>query len=224
MQRRRFFPAKPVQQVPGRSVELAVQVRKESEGQRLPPPIPRSLQPPYWVGHDSEDGEHTTTLHIRGRTQFILSKGLVFTYFEEGLWIAVVEGATHVDWSIMIKPGYAHGAPGSSYGDDVTLELSSALGEGPQALSVVYLDSTDPTDELDEWGRRWEVLNRYQLDLPIDKFGVPRIWHPRFAAVSNVLIVSLHDPRATIPCRVTAVANVEGIAIGEVELLLGYQQ
>ena len=29
MQRRRFFPAKPVQQVPGRRVELAVQVRKE---------------------------------------------------------------------------------------------------------------------------------------------------------------------------------------------------
>lgn len=32
MQRRRFFPARPVQQVPGRRVELAVQVRKEGVG------------------------------------------------------------------------------------------------------------------------------------------------------------------------------------------------
>ena len=37
MQRRRFFPAKPVQQVPGRRVELAVQVRKEGAAAAAPP-------------------------------------------------------------------------------------------------------------------------------------------------------------------------------------------
>ena len=40
MQRRRFFPARPVQQVPGRRVELAVQVRKEGGEATAPAPTP----------------------------------------------------------------------------------------------------------------------------------------------------------------------------------------
>ena len=38
--RRRFFPARPVQQVPGRRVELAVQVRKEGGEATAPAPTP----------------------------------------------------------------------------------------------------------------------------------------------------------------------------------------
>ena len=50
MQRRRFFPAKPVQQVPGRRVELAVQVRKEGAAPApAPAPAPVAGGAVSWV-------------------------------------------------------------------------------------------------------------------------------------------------------------------------------
>ena len=175
--RRRFFPARLAQQLPARTVELAVQLRKEGGSAQPPPPPPPPQpppQPPYWEGRDV-DGAHTTVLHIKRKAQFIPSEGVVFTYFQEGLWVAVVDGATEVDWAITITPGYAHGAPNEKYGDEVELELSSAARQGPQPLSVLYLDAVDPDDELSEWERRWEMLHHYPLDLPMDKFSVPRI-------------------------------------------------
>lgn len=48
MQRRRFFPARPVQQVPGRRVELAVQVRKEGAAP-APPQAPVAGGAVSWV-------------------------------------------------------------------------------------------------------------------------------------------------------------------------------
>lgn len=48
MQRRRFFPARPVQQMPGRRVELAVQVRKEGAAP-VPPQAPVAGGAVSWV-------------------------------------------------------------------------------------------------------------------------------------------------------------------------------
>lgn len=208
-----------------KGVRITAMVDGEEERlliRRRRPPAPQPPpQPPYWEGRDV-DGAHTTVLHIKRKAQFIPSEGVVFTYFQEGLWVAVVDGATEVDWAITITPGYAHGAPNEKYGDEVELELSSAARQGPQPLSVLYLDAVDPDDELSEWERRLEMLHHYQLDLPMDKFSVPRIWHPRFAAVGNTLVVALHDPRATIPSKILATAKVAGADLGAVELLLDY--
>lgn len=59
-QRRRFFPARPVQQVPGRRVELAVQVRKEGAAP-APPQAPVAGGAVSWVAPSPLTPEWATT-------------------------------------------------------------------------------------------------------------------------------------------------------------------
>ena len=62
MQRRRFFPARPVQQVPGRSVELAVQVRKDGAAPApAPAPAPVAGGAVSWVAPSPLIPEWATT-------------------------------------------------------------------------------------------------------------------------------------------------------------------
>lgn len=180
------------------------------------PPKPVEVLPPFWEGRDDEDGVRQSTLSIGTSVKF--TGEAVYTYFDEALFVAVVDGAAQVDWSISLEPGRAHGAV-QGYGTAFVTELSSVLREGPQAPRCVVLEAVEGEDSCD---KRRIILNKYELDLPLDDDDHPLIYYPTFAAVGNTLVVGLHDVRATIPCKVEATASVAGAEVGTVVLRLDY--
>lgn len=179
------------------------------------PPKPVEVLPPFWEGRDDEDGVRQSTLSIGTSAKF--TGEAVYSYFDEALFVAVVDGAAQVDWSISLKPGRAHGAA-QGYGTAFVTELSSVLREGPQAPRCVVLAAVEGEDSCD---KRRIILQKYELDLPLDDDDHPLIYYPTFAAVGNTLVVGLHDVRATIPCKVEATASVAGVEVGMVTLKLG---
>ncbi len=181
------------------------------------PPKPVEVLPPFWEGRDDEDGVRQSTLSIGTSVKF--AGEAIYTYFDEALFVAVVDGAAQVDWSISLKPGRAPGV-GQGYVTAFVTELSSVLREGPQAPRCVVLEAVEGEDSCD---KRRIILNRYELDLPLDDDDHPLIYYPTFAAVGNTLVVGLHDVRATIPCKVEATASVAGVEVGTVVLKLRYQ-
>ena len=100
MQRRRFFPARPVQQVPGRRVELAVQVRKEAAPVALEQPSEPVVQPPVWNGWEDRDGNRTVNLTRYSR----YGNDGVGQIFRPPLFVAIVDGAQHVHWDVAFTP------------------------------------------------------------------------------------------------------------------------
>ena len=84
MQRRRFFPARPVQQVPGRRVELAVQVRKEGAAP-APPQAPVAGGAVSWVAPSPliPEWASTTTAAMDGEPgRWMVSAATVDLLFE----------------------------------------------------------------------------------------------------------------------------------------------
>ena len=85
-QRRRFFPSTPVQTVPGRTVEIEVQVRRIAPAPAPevpvvePPvcPVP-VIEPPVWYGWEDDDGnrlsEETAKPNVPGRLLFVYPAG-----------------------------------------------------------------------------------------------------------------------------------------------------
>lgn len=180
------------------------------------PPKPVEVLPPFWEGRDDEDGVRQSTLSIGTSIKF--TGEALYSYFDEALFVAVVDGAAQVDWSISLKPGRAHGNV-QGYGPAFVTELSSVLREGPQAPRCEVLETVEGEDSCD---KRRIILKKYELDLPLDDDDHPLIYYPTFAAVGNTLIVGLHDVRATIPCKVEATASVAGAEVGTVVLSLNY--
>ena len=182
------------------------------------PPKPVEVLPPFWEGRDDEDGVRQSTLSIGTSVKF--TGEAIYTYFDEALFVAVVDGAAQVDWSILLTPGRSHGAPvDGTYGPAFVTELSSVLREGPQAPRCEVLEAVEGEDSCD---KRRIILETYELDLPLDDDDHPLIYYPTFAAVGNTLVVGLHDVRATIPCKVEATASVAGAEVGTVVLKLSY--
>lgn len=73
MQRRRFFAARPVQQVPGQRVEVAVQVRRESAAAVTADPNGGGLYGcagaglgTYWVGVSGPTAAQLGRVGVRG--------------------------------------------------------------------------------------------------------------------------------------------------------------
>lgn len=217
MQRRRFFPSTPVQQIPGQRVELTVQVRKDAapaapEPPPEPPPEP-VVQLPVWSGWEDEDGNRMADLSIYASRD----NNDVGSTFKSGLFVAVVDGAQYVRWDISFRP--------------VLWGVEEEIWRGDA------IETTLRSDEF--WNERYASL----IELPADVGGaepdaywpMERVWFrnrdsgewtegvylPFYIAAGNTLSVSLFDPAAAMSGELTAVAKtIEDVEIGRVTLRL----
>ena len=220
-QRRRFFPSTPVQTVPGRTVEMEVQVRR-------PAPIPATsvveplvVKPPVWCGWEDDDGIRMVDLSVNANS---INDDAGAT-FEQGLFVAVVDGAQYVHWDISFTP----------------VLWSVTEDKGQQSQEEVWrgdvIETTLSSDEF--WSGGYAEL----IELPADIGGaepdaywpMERMWFrkdggewtgngvylPIYIAAGNTLSVSLFPPAATISGELTAVAKtIEDVEIGRVTLRL----
>lgn len=217
MQRRRFFPARPVQQVPGRRVELAVQVRKEAAPVALEQPPEPVVQPPVWNGWEDEGGNRTVNL-----TRYS-GYGLdgVGQMFRPALFVAIVDGAQHVHWDVAFTPVLW------SVVEDKGQRYEEEIWRGNPIETTLWSESfwseTEESEiELPEVGGAapWDYWPMVKGDFDgwvVDDFA----YLPFYIAAGNTLSVSLFDPAAAMSGEVTAVANtIEGVEIGRVTLRL----
>ena len=222
MQRRRFFPSTPVQQIPGQRVELTVQVRKDAapaapEPPPEPPPEP-VVQLPVWSGWEDEDGNRAVNLTRDPEFQF----DGVGRIFRPALFVAVVDGAQHVHWDVTFTPvlwSMWVGNKGTRHeeerwrGDSIEIALRSEEFERETEEHFIDLPEVDGIGPHDYWpmvtrGWDWYVPNEY-AGLPI------------YIAAGNTLSVSLFDPAAAMSGELTAVAKtIEDVEIGRVTLRL----
>lgn len=227
-QRRRFFPSTPVQTVPGRTVEMEVQVRRTAPAPAPevpvvePPvcPVP-VIEPPVWYGWEDDDGNRLVDLSVEAEP---INDDFGYV-FERVLFVAVVDGAQYVHWDISFTP----------------VLWSVTEDKGQQSQEEVWrgdvIETTLSSDEF--WSGGYAEL----IELPADIGGaepdaywpMERMWFrkdggewtgngvylPIYIAAGNTLSVSLFHPAATISGELTAVAKtIEDVEIGRVTLRL----
>ena len=220
-QRRRFFPSTPVQTVPGRTVEMEVQVRRTAPIPATSVVEPLVVKPPVWCGWEDDDGIRMVDLSVNANS---INDDAGAT-FEQGLFVAVVDGAQYVHWDISFTP----------------VLWSVTEDKGQQSQEEVWrgdvIETTLSSDEF--WSGGYAEL----IELPADIGGaepdaywpMERMWFrkdggegtgngvylPIYIAAGNTLSVSLFHPAATISGELTAVAKtIEDVEIGRVTLRL----
>ncbi|MDD2692956.1 MAG: hypothetical protein PHX69_14405 [Simplicispira sp.] len=220
-QRRRFFPSTPVQTVPGRTVEMEVQVRRTAPIPATSVVEPLVVKPPVWCGWEDDDGIRMVDLSVNTNS---INDDAGAT-FEQGLFVAVVDGAQYVHWDISFTP----------------VLWSVTEDAGQQSQEEVWrgdvIETTLSSDEF--WSGGYAEL----IELPADIGGaepdaywpMESMWFrkdgeewtgngvylPIYIAAGNTLSVSLFHPAATISGELTAVAKtIEDVEIGRVTLRL----
>ena len=222
-QRRRFFPSTTVQTVPGRTVELEVQVRRSApeapivEPQVCPVPV---MEPPVWFGWQDKDGNRAVDL-TRKSEHLLDGVGQIF---RPALFVAVVDGAQYVHWDISFTPvlwryGYNKGQWYEDElwrGDPIETTLQSEDFEADPydlgyelKIELPQVDGAAPQDywPMVTWSYGWEPNDFAYL--------------PLYIAAGNTLSISLFDPAAAMSGELTAVAKtIEDVEIGRVTLRL----
>lgn len=170
------------------------------------PPKPVEVLPPFWEGWLDDDGERMTDItesmnrhNADTRTRF----------FWQSVFVAVVDGASNVDWEIEFVP--EAGSVAGDFGEAQSYFLNSEAREGVPRPQYEVLP-TEVAGEDTGW--------HYAMDFPIDRKFRPLLYYPVFAAISNTLVVNLYDPRGTMPGLITATASINSVVVGVVTLTL----
>lgn len=218
-QRRRFFPSTPVQTVPGRTVEMEVQVRRTAPA--LVPEVPvveppvcpvPIIEPPVWYGWEDGDGNRLVDLSVDAE-----SINDDFGYvFGRALFVAVVDGAQYVHWDIAFTPVLWNAAEEEGWRGETledTLWSEDFWGRGYAALIELPSDVGEPD--------AYWPMERVRFRKPGGEWTDNGVYLPAYVAAGNTLSVCLFDPAATISGELTAVAKtIEDVEIGRVTLRL----
>lgn len=218
-QRRRFFPSTPVQTVPGRTVEMEVQVRRIAPAPAPevpvvePPvcPVP-AIEPPVWYGWEDEDGNRLVDLSVEAE-RINNDFGYVF---ERVLFVAVVDGAQYVHWDIAFTPVLWNAADEEGWRGETledTLWSEDFWGRGYASLIELPSDVGEPD--------AYWPMERVRFRKRGGEWTDNGVYLPTYVAAGNTLSVSLFHPAATISGELTAVAKtIEDVEIGRVTLRL----
>ena len=218
-QRRRFFPSTPVQTVPGRTVEMEVQVRRTAPAPAPevpvvePPvcPVP-VIEPPVWYGWEDDDGNRLVDLSVEAEP---INDDFGYV-FERVLFVAVVDGAQYVHWDVAFTPVLWNAADEEGWRGETledTLWSEDFLGRGYASLIELPSDVGEPD--------AYWPMERVRFRKRGGEWTDNGVYLPTYVAAGNTLSVSLFHPAATISGELTAVAKtIEDVEIGRVTLRL----
>lgn len=209
--RRRFFPSKAVQQVPGNVVEFEMQVRPAAVAAANKPAAPPQLPPWWWGWLDAADvrEKHLVVEPVRENRDQPLA-------YEIGTFLAAVEGATAVQWSVTFTPVLWSPGPVERWRGEVfehSLPPPEIYPQEPPGFApVVEL----PEIYGNEPGWYWPMESFPQRGA--GGAWVRAVYAPVCIAAGNTLSVHLHDPKAAISGDLLAIARVGGVEVGRVSL------
>ena len=208
-ERRRFFPARSVQQVPGRTVDLSMRLQRVPVAPAVAPaaaPVPGDPQPPVWVGWFDGADEPATEIQLE---TYVDTLGFPHGRFVVGPALAHVAGGVDVQWDVTFVPTLWNSG-GSVIWEGAALEstlpLIVELGDSPvpptRSITLPTFGDAEPSMY---WPHEWRGYSNYDT-----------VYEPLMVAAGNTLSVALETGGS--PGVLEAAARVGATVLGTVRL------
>ena len=208
-ERRRYFPGVPAQQVPGRTVDLAMRLQRVADAPAPATGAPGPATPvaPRWVGW-SDEGSPATSQQT-GRA-YGLDPYVAWGNPSNMPFVAWVDGAVSVDWSVSFVPTFWKTGVGVIWEGDALESMHPPEGGYlgfPAVRDVALPDLTS------DGGPSPGYFFQHEADP--SKYGLA--FEPVLLAAGNT--ITLAPQPETCPGVLTATASVAGVEVGEVTFI-----